>query len=220
MKEIAQTIEDIQHKLATIADKIEQVKNLHRWKVPLLTTIYMLVLCILVVATNFLGVCNLLLLGLWFKMGKGALRKYQFLGGIVKPHPPHRINHNPVFDFLSRVPTDEELEGYKQPTAVLAGKFSTSTLRASETKSDPRTSMARKSIYPLSTPRICSRTLRKCSKLPPHAPRHPIPPLFSRGGSLLLLCMLTAAPLMTSSHSEGPPLKRVPSRLRQRPCKR
>ena len=137
MKSISNTIYSVQVGIAHVSDKVEQIKNLHQWKVPLLTTIYMGVLCIVVVATNFLGLSNLLLVGLWFKMGKGALRKYQLLGGIVKPHPPHRVSHNPAFDFLSRVPTDSELAGYTQPAAMLAGRLST-TRRTSRKSMDPR----------------------------------------------------------------------------------
>ena len=62
------------------------------------------------------------------------------------------------------------------------------------------------------SPRICSRTLMGDTPTTTTGGRRCTPPVFSRGGSLLLQFLLTDALLMTSSHSEGT-ARRCGSRL-------
>jgi hypothetical protein len=116
---------------------------LHTWAAPLITTVFMVVLGFLVVATHAIGVAKLILIGVWFKMGKGWMRRYGFgwrwkpkfkvgfnsgktadlarlqyeVHGEVEPlvakHDKHRVDHNPVMDLLIRVPTIENIEECK-----------------------------------------------------------------------------------------------------------
>jgi hypothetical protein len=151
LKEYQQQLQSLKRMLYTVqktikmlADTVEKVQQLHNWSAPLITTLYGGVLCILVVATHAIGLANLVLAGVWFKMGKGWLRRYGFgwrfqpkfkvgfnsgktadmarlqyeEGGEVKPlvakHDKHRIDHNPVVDLMGRVPTLENLEECKR----------------------------------------------------------------------------------------------------------
>ncbi|KAK7115698.1 hypothetical protein V1264_001520 [Littorina saxatilis] len=104
-KEKLQSIQDVclqvQQGMDMVASLGERVKNTFNWSVPWLSTLAVVALSVGVLVLYFIPI-RLLILAWGINKFTKKLRK------------PNAISNNELFDFLSRVPSDSELQQYRE----------------------------------------------------------------------------------------------------------
>eukprot|EP00039_Didymoeca_costata_P009306 m.122914 g.122914 ORF g.122914 m.122914 type:complete len:964 (+) comp14435_c0_seq12:255-3146(+) len=96
--------------LKEICDFYDRLKNLHCWRVEIITWVYFVALCAGALVLYLIGLNGVILLGIWMRMGLKGLHHF----GIRPPKRPVSKGwpkkKPPILNFLGRIPSNEEIE--------------------------------------------------------------------------------------------------------------